>query len=164
MHNVHTVCYPFSVSTRKKQKARGFPPTNKYTMSKPKAIAPQKPLPKFISNLGDPPAVLQGVALQVWQDTVPELKTAGIGTRVEANALACYCQAVADFHAAQAEINRLGLVVQTERGFTKNPACTIKNQAFQLILKFANAFGLTPASRGKVAFTPPPKPSRFDGF
>ena len=125
-------------------------------MSKPKAIKRPKPAPKFNSILGEPPAVLRGHALKVWNDTAAELQTAGIGTRVEANALSCYCQAIADFHAAQAEIDRLGLVVVTERGVVKNPAVTIKNQAMLMIHKFATAFGLTPHSRDRVAFTAPP--------
>jgi P27 family predicted phage terminase small subunit len=132
-------------------------------MSKPKAIKP-KPAPKFNSILGDPPAVLRGHALQVWEDTAAELQTAGIGTRVEANALSCYCQAIADFHAAQAEIDRLGLVVITERGAVKNPAVTIKNQAMLMIHKFASSFGLTPASRDRVAFTAPKDHNPFEAL
>jgi len=122
---------------------------------KTKAQKPPAPMPKFESRFGDAPEVLTGKALEIWNETAAELQTAGIGTRVEANALACYCQAVADFHHAQAEIEKHGLVVKTERGFSKNPAVTIKNQAFQHIIKFASAFGLTPATRNKVAFTAP---------
>lgn len=129
-------------------------------MSKPKAIKP-KPAPKFDSILGKPPAVLRGHALQVWNETVVELESAGIGTKVEANALSCYCQAIADFHAAQYEIDKLGLVVKTERGFTKNPAQTVKNQSMFMIHKFASAFGLTPASRDRVSFTAPKKSNKW---
>jgi P27 family predicted phage terminase small subunit len=129
-------------------------------MSKPKAIR-QKPAPKFENLLGKAPPVLRVHALQVWKDTVKELESVGIGTRVEANALSCYCQAVADFHSAQDEIDKLGLVVITERGAVKNPACTIKNQAMLLIHRFASAFGLTPASRDRVSFTGPVEPNPF---
>lgn len=120
--------------------------------------------PKSNSPLGEPPAVLKGFALQVWHDTAPELEAAGIGTKVEANALACYCQAIADYHAAQTSIDELGLVVKTERGIVKNPSVTIKNQAALHILKFANAFGLTPASRGRVSFTAPEEENEFSEF
>lgn len=130
-------------------------------MNKSKSIRQPKPEPKFNSILGEPPAVLRGHALQVWHDTVKELATAGIGTRVEANALSCYCQAIADFHQAQAEIDRLGLVVITERGAVKNPAATIKNQAMLMVHKFATAFGLTPASRDRVSFTAPDEYNEF---
>lgn len=133
-------------------------------MAKPKLKIVPSPPTEEKSILGDPPAVLRGHALEVWHETVPELKTAGIGQRVEAHALACFCQAVADFHAAQAEIDRLGMIVQTERGFTKNPACTIKYQSYEQILKFSSAFGLTPASRGKVFASPPKASNPFDEF
>jgi P27 family predicted phage terminase small subunit len=121
----------------------------------------KKLAPKSTGPLGDPPAVLRGHALQVWHDTVTELQTAGIGTRVEANALSCFCQAIADFHAAQVVIDQLGLVVVTERGAVKNPAVTIKNQAMLMVHKFATAFGLTPHSRERVSFTAPEESNPF---
>ena len=158
-----TVPHRFSTAAQENRFPRKSITSNKInTMSKPKAIRPAKPTPKFESVIGDPPAVLQGHALQVWNDTVIELKSAGIGTRVEANALSCYCQAIADFHAAQLEIDKHGLVIITERGAVKNPACTIKNGAMAQVLKFAVQFGLTPASRGRVAFTAPAEQNPFD--
>lgn len=109
------------------------------------------PQPNFTSRIGPPPAVLQGHALVVWHEVVRELELAGIGSKIENHALSCYAQAISDFHACQGEIDRLGLVVQTERGTVRNPAATLKNQAMLLIHKFGSAFGLTPLSRGRVS-------------
>lgn len=112
----------------------------------------QMNIPKvtFADDLGEPPSILRGKALEVWNEVAPQLSNAGIAKQVSSDALSCYCQAVADFHAAQDEIEKHGLITATDRGFAKNPACTLKNQAFGYILKFANAFGLTPASASRV--------------
>ena len=116
-------------------------------------------------SIGEPPAILQGHALAVWHETAKDLRSVGIGTRIEGNALSCYCQAVADFHAAQLEIDKNGMVIFTERGAVKHPATTIKNQAMLQILKFATAFGLTPASCRRVTRTAPPaKVNKFAQF
>lgn len=113
----------------------------------------RKSEPEFSTALGFAPSVLQGKALEVWDETVGELKTVGIGTRVEAHMLSAYCQAVADFSEAQKEIDRDGMTVATERGMTKHPAYTIKTQAWGAMLKFGSQFGLSPASRGKIVVT-----------
>lgn len=109
---------------------------------------------EFKSPLGDPPSILSGEALAVWKEVAPQLSDAGIAKRVSADALSCYCQAVADYHDAQKAIEEHGMITVTERGFAKNPACTLKNQAFTHILRFASAFGLTPASASRL---PAPK-------
>ena len=104
----------------------------------------------FSGPLGPPPSVLSGKALEIWNEVSPQLVDAGIAKRVSADALSCYCQAVADYHEAQFEINKHGMLVMNERGLAKNPACTLKNQSFTHILRFASAFGLTPASANRV--------------
>jgi P27 family predicted phage terminase small subunit len=129
---------------------------------KVKAIQPEARTPEFEIGKYPAPSVLQGLALEVWNETIPELEKAGISNRVEANALACYCQSVADFNLAQAEVDRLGLVVQTERGYTKNPAVTIKAGAMDKILRFAIQFGLTPMSRSKIKMKDQPEENEFD--
>lgn len=106
--------------------------------------------PEFAAGIGQPIRPLSGVALETWNEVSQELASVGIGSRVEAAALTCYCEAVADFVMACDEIDRLGMVTQTERGFTRNPACLIKNASMQMIAKFAGEFGLTPSSRSKV--------------
>lgn len=142
----------------------GRPPTPNQILKKRGSKHVRNHEPEFKPGIGDPPAVLRGVALDVWNETVAELKTAGIGSRVEAHTLSCYCQAVADFSAAQHEIDRDGMTVVTERGMTKHPAFTIKTQAWAAIHKFASAFGLTPSSRAKVHGPPKEDENEFDEF
>jgi P27 family predicted phage terminase small subunit len=84
-----------------------------------------------------------------------ELKKIRVGTRIDAEALVCYCLAVKMVEDAQSDIDKNGLTVQTERGWTKNPACTILNSAMQQVRQFANEFGFTPVARARVSAAPP---------
>ena len=113
------------------------PPTPNAILKRRKSRRARKSEPEFAAGIGQPIRPLSGVALATWQDVSAELKSVGIGSRVEAAALTCYCEAIADFVAACDEIDRLGRVTQTERGYTRNPACLIKNAAMQMIAKFA---------------------------
>ncbi len=106
--------------------------------------------PEFVGGFGKPSPLLSGVALDTWIVTAAELESVGLGSVVERAALECYCHAVAAFQQANTDIERLGSVVQSERGYTRNPACLNQNAAMSQILKFAAQFGLTPASRNKV--------------
>lgn len=104
----------------------------------------------FSSGLGEPPSTLGGIALATWTETARELELVGIGSVVARTSLECYCRAVEAFHRANDDIEELGSVVKSERGYTRNPACLNQNAAMGQILKFAIQFGLTPASRGKI--------------
>jgi P27 family predicted phage terminase small subunit len=118
--------------------------------------------PEFAGGIGAPPAILTGRALATWHETVAELASVGIGTKVEANALACYCLAVAELYQSLEDIEAHGRIVQTERGFTRNPACLNQNAAMGQIHKFASSFGLTPSSRSKVHGPPKAPTNDFD--
>jgi len=113
------------------------------------------------SPIGKPPTILEGRALEEWSIQVAELEAIGIGTKIEATALACFCLAVQQLEDAREEVKRNGLVVFTERGAVKNPAVTIMNSAMTQIRAFAIEFGMTPCSRGRVKVTPPAKESKW---
>ncbi len=120
--------------------------------------------PVLEGGIGAPIRPLSGVALATWNEVSEELAAVGIGSRVESAALTCYCEAVADFVMACDEIDRLGMVTQTERGYTRNPACLIKNASMQMIAKFAGEFGLTPSSRSKLQVAPKNEDNEYDKF
>lgn len=95
---------------------------------------------------------------------VSQLDAGGVGSRIDAGPLTALCEAWGDFDAACSEIETLGTVVQTERGFTRNPACLNKNQAIMLIAKLSSEFGLTPSSRAKVHGPPKVEDNEFAEF
>jgi P27 family predicted phage terminase small subunit len=100
-----------------------------------------------------PPLFVTGTALDVWHETIADIDRTGIAAGIEAHALGCYCRAVADLAQAQDQLDRDGLVVKTERGYVKHPATTLKAAAMDQIYRFGNAFGLTPASRQRAAYS-----------
>jgi P27 family predicted phage terminase small subunit len=120
--------------------------------------------PEFSGGFGDPPPELEGRALSEWEAVAPELEAVGMGSTVERTALIAYCRAVEAFHQANDDIKRLGSVVQSERGFTRNPACLNQNAAMGMILKFAIQFGMTPASRNKIEVPKKGEANEFDGI
>lgn len=113
---------------------------------------------KSKTPIGDAPEILDGRALEEWHSVTAEMELIGIGSRVESTVLACYCLAVQQVEDARAAIKDHGLIVQTERGWTKNPACSIMNSAMALVRQFATEFGFTPVSRGKVTTKPATAP------
>ena len=124
----------------------------------------RKDEPVLTGGFGDPPHLMPEAAKETWRATASELEKIGIGSSVERSALECYCYAVEAFHQANRDIANLGSVVQSERGYTRNPACLNQNAAMSQILKFATQFGLTPASRGKLPPAPKKEDNPFDEF
>jgi len=80
-------------------------------------------------------------------------------TVLDRDALAVYCQAYADFLAAEKEVRRLGQVIKTAGGnYIQNPAVAIQNKAAGLMDRFGGKFGLSPADRAGIP-SPDPQPS-----
>lgn len=124
----------------------------------------RKDEPEFEAGLGKPPPEIHGRSLQVWHEMVAELKKVGIGSRVEAHALAEYCDAVAQSEECRKILKAEGLVATTERGLTRHPASMIQAAASLRILKFASEFGFTPSSRGKIHGPPKEEKNDFSEF
>lgn len=111
--------------------------------------------PKPTTALGDPPPILKGLALETWNMAVIEMEKIRVGSRIDSEALTCYCLAVQMVADATEEIRKNGLTVCTERGWTKNPACSILNSAMTQVKQFASEFGFTPVSRARVTTARP---------
>ena len=106
--------------------------------------------PEFSEGIGKPPAIIQGRALEVWNELTKELQEVQVGTRVDAYALSELCQAVAQSEDCARIIEEDGLSHKTERGIVKHPLTSVQSQASMRILKYSSAFGLTPTARGKI--------------
>lgn len=97
------------------------------------------------------PSVVQGNARREWTRIVQELEKRGILDRVDSAALAAYCVSFARWQDAEAMVKKQGLVVTTIKGNQiQNPALGVANKAMQMCVKYAEKFGLTPASRATV--------------
>ena len=139
-------------------------PTPNAVLKKRGSRRVRKDEPEFSGGFGDPPKGMPERALDEWQVVAPLLEETGMGSPVERKALEAYCYAVEAFHQANDDLQKYGSVVETERGWVRNPACLNQNAAMGMILKFSQQFGLTPASRGKISGEPKKKENPFAEF
>lgn len=113
--------------------------------------------PVFVAGMSECPDWIDLDAQNEWSRIVPDLEAAGVTTRIEATALAMYCQAYSHAKKAQAEIFRDGLTIMTESGLKKHPAVGIYKDSMALARAYLTEFGMTPASRSKVSAKPQEK-------
>lgn len=98
-------------------------------------------------------------ARKEWHRLVPELERLGLLTIVDGAALAAYCQEWGRYVDAQHQLARYGALMKpTASGYIQeNPYATVARKALQAVKAFAAEFGLTPASRTRIAAPPPPE-------
>src|SRR5579871_538079 len=99
---------------------------------------------------------LEGEALAEWNRITPILEKMAVLTTADGAALAAYCKLHALKLKAESAVEKYGIVFAKvdEAGVSvlrKNPAVAIVESTSRLIRSFLQEFGLTPASRPKVA-------------
>ena len=113
------------------------------------------------------PSWLGKAARACWRRTMKELAAAGVLTAADGDALAVYCQCVADLEKLSAEIGRDGMMLDSPTfdlngkptGATArkvNPALRVRDQLVNRVRQLAGEFGLTPASRSRAAVVAAP--------
>lgn len=106
--------------------------------------------PQFEVDGGDCPEWLSREAAEEWFRVVPQLKALDLLTRVDRGALAAYCSAFASFQRAEAMIAKAGDITKQGTQIIPNPYYSIRNRSMELMNRFAQQFGFTPASRTGV--------------
>lgn len=112
------------------------------------------------------PDWLPAEAKEEWNRIVPILIEMKILTGADRVCLENYCLAYGRAVQMQRFIDEHGYSYSTETGFRKYPEVGILEQAQQLMKGFLSEFGLSPASRSRVAATEPeneaaPKDEKF---
>ena len=131
----------------------------------PQRLAARSAEPVLPAGIGSPPEWLDQRGADEWRRVVPDLEGAGVTSRVEAVALAAYCQAVSRLIAAEAEIARDGITFIDAMGTRKkHPAVGVAERAAALIRVFASEFGMTPSSRSRVHAVPPKAAATVNEF
>ena len=121
------------------------------------------------------PEWLSKAAKSEWKRIVPELEEMGLLTIADRAALASYCQAFAELEIATKLLDKEGRVVEQERydrtgapvgGIIKaHPAVKLQRDAFTRVKQFLVEFGLSPASRPKLAgMSKSDEPDPFEAF
>jgi phage terminase small subunit len=118
------------------------------------AIEPEVELP-------EPPEVLNDLARAVWYDLGADLKSLGLISKVYSPVFALLCAAKADWLRLRAKLEAAylaggegecaGYVARYDSGATQITGLHVAlNKAEEKLLRYAQEFGLTPASRTKV--------------
>jgi len=108
------------------------------------------------------PSHLDAEARKEWRRISRELLSLGLLTSVDRAALAAYCGAWSRWVKAEKALQKQELekqkdmtVVATKSGYPlQNPLLAVANAAMEKMHKFLIEFGMTPASRAKIAIDP----------
>jgi P27 family predicted phage terminase small subunit len=112
--------------------------------------------PQFPAGRPPCPTHLVGEAKKEWSRVTKLLLDAGLLTKADRAALSAYCQAWADWVAANEAMAKPnaeggGLVVVTGEGYPMlNPLWTVSQQAVKVMRSYLTEFGLTPAARSRM--------------
>jgi len=109
------------------------------------------------------PAELSPAAQVEWQRLVDELAELNMLTNLDRVALATYCEAYSLWREAIAAVRRYGTMVKSPSGYPmQSPYLAIANKQAEIMMRIASEFGLTPASRSRIAVPIEPEPTLFD--
>lgn len=96
------------------------------------------------------PPFLDDVAQQKWNQLAPDLHSLGLLTRVDADALAVYCQNYSMWIKATEYLEREGEMMVVGNGYKQvSPWVAVRKQAVTEMLSIQNNFGLNPSARSK---------------
>jgi len=99
----------------------------------------------------EPPAYLNGAALEEWQRIAPILHRLGLMTEIDAGALATYCQTFARWREAEDKIAADGMVTVDRFGFPHlSPYVSIAQKSVTQLKALLCEFGMTPSARSRV--------------
>lgn len=111
--------------------------------------------PDFPQLIGFSPN-LKGRAAEIWGETMPMLRSAGVVKVSDARALERYCQLAADLEWYRPRWIRQGLKYRGSNGdWKRNPNLTTLNEWQAEFRKLESDFGLTPSSRVRIHANPP---------
>lgn len=92
------------------------------------------------------PDWLSPQAVEKWDIVVPELQAIGILATVDLDMVALYCESYAEYRRALAGVTT-ELIETQNHNIVQHPAVSLRNAAFERMVKLAREFGFTPASR-----------------
>lgn len=125
--------------------------------------------PQPTHGIPDMPPFLSEDAKQYWPEVAKELEVAKVLTLTDAMALGMLCECLAQFYAAQAEVQENGMYIADKfvvGDLVKrvNPALKVMNEAHDKFYRWSREFGMTPSARaGITALTPEKKKSKAAG-
>ena len=133
-----------------------------------------KPEPQPQRGAPPCPAWLDVEAKREWRRVTPELDRLGLLTVVDRASLAAYCQAASRVMQAERVITDKGMTAEVYKegldgtpyltGIVTRPEVGIALKYYGVMKTYLVEFGLTPASRTKVAAADAPRPDGIAGL
>jgi P27 family predicted phage terminase small subunit len=112
--------------------------------------------PQPIPGVPTCPDHLDETAKREWNRLIPILQGMRVLTEADYIALGNLCQAYSIMIAAQRQMNKTGILYKTQSGYIQqSPLLNIISAQSTIVHKLLTEFGLTPASRTRIAVTAP---------
>ena len=119
---------------------------------RPDRINNDEPRPDRLAASPDPPAHLDDVARELWNQLAPTLHQIGVLTSLDLPMLSVLCETASIVRAASTLL-QAGVLSRGRRDqWVTNPAWRTYRDATALLLSLAREFGLTPSSRSGIIF------------
>jgi P27 family predicted phage terminase small subunit len=97
------------------------------------------------------PEWLSPEAKAEWKRVCADLEASGVLCRVDRAMLTAYCEAWAEFHEAEKEVQESGRTYETVTGQRKvSPWVQVKNAASARLERLSQQFGFSPSARARV--------------
>jgi len=100
------------------------------------------------------PRYLKGTPLEIWNRIAPELVRMNLLRATDYNALAVYCQTVADYRAATGKLKNTSKVYWTDSNHGRlqriSPWFIVQQRLVKAMLDYEDRFGLNPAMRQRI--------------
>jgi P27 family predicted phage terminase small subunit len=112
--------------------------------------------PEPPEDLPDAPPHLSDHAAEEWHRVAGTLHGMGVLTVVDRAALAAYCVAYGRWVEAEEKLRDTPALVKTPSGYVQqSPWLAVANKQLELMARYMTEFGMTPASRSRVAALDP---------
>jgi len=111
-----------------------------------------------------PPEWMSDYAQAMWHKLAPELVESKVLTRTDLHVLEGFCSAYSRWREAEEDVTRNGITIKTPMGRSKNPACTVANEAMRQMTSYGSSLGLDPASRARLTVPKSKAKGRFAGL
>ena len=103
-------------------------------------------------DLPDGPAHLNAAARAEWTRLALTLNEMGVLTTIDRAGFAAYCQCYGRWVEAELKLRETPLLYMTQSGYIQHsPWLSVANKQLELMGRYMTEFGLTPASRSRVA-------------
>jgi hypothetical protein len=107
----------------------------------------------------DPPPNLAPAELTVWNDTLDQVRDAGMIFRLDPNSLRAYVSAVVTHQRASRTLAQTDILIERDGKAIENPALKIQKDAAQVIATFAKQFRLNAGQVGVHLRAQPEQPA-----